>query len=166
MSATQSEMVVVPRWALMAAGTLIALSVAGAGAARLFGMASAIPQSTPVATVMVQFRDEADKSVIATDAATGRELARYAPDTNGFLRATLRGLVGDRLRVTGAEQPDVPFELIGWADGRLSLQDPATKRDVELEAFGITNEASFAALLPGNDLKVPPTERPAGVQVQ
>ncbi len=166
MSATHPETVIVPRWALMMAGSLIALSVAGAGAARVFGVPSAIPQSTAVATVMVRFTDAADKSVVATDATTGRELVRYAPDTNGFLRATLRGLVGDRLRVTGAEQPDVPFELIGWADGRLSLEDPATKRDVELEAFGITNEASFAALLPGSDLKVPAMERPAGVQVQ
>ena len=166
MSATQSETVIVPRWALIMAATLVALSVAGAAAARLFGVPSAIPHSTAVATVMVRFSDAADKSVVATDATTGRELVRYAPDTNGFLRATLRGLVGDRLRVTGAEQPEVPFEVIGWADGRLSLQDPATKRDVELEAFGITNEAAFAALLPDNALKVSAAQQPAGMQVQ
>ena len=166
MSATQPETVIVPRWALLMAGSLVALSIVGAGAARLFGVPSAIPQSTAVAMVMVRFSDAADKSVVATDATTGRELARYAPDTNGFLRATLRGLVGDRMRVNGAEQPDVPFEVIGWADGRLSLQDPATKRDVELEAFGITNEAAFAALLPGNALKVSAAQQPAGVELR
>ncbi len=164
MSATHAETIIVPRWALVAAGTLIAVSIMAAGAARLFGVPSVIPHSTAVATVMVRFSDEADKSVVARDAATGRELARYAPDTNGFLRATLRGLVGDRTRVSGSEQPDVPFELIGWADGRLSLEDPVTKRDVELEAFGITNEAAFAALLPGQPMKVSAADQPAGVQ--
>ena len=164
MSATHSDPLV-PRWALLAAASLITLSVAGAGAARLFGIASVIPPSRSIASVAVQFSDEADKSVVATDAATGRVLARYAPDTNGFLRATLRGLVGDRTRVTGSEQEKVPFELVGWADGRLSLQDPVTKRDVELEAFGITNEAAFAALLPGHALQVSAAQQPAGIEV-
>ncbi len=166
MSAAQAETVVVPRWALIAAASLITLSVAGAGLARVFGVASTIPHSAPVASIAVRFTDQPDKSVLATDAATGRVLAQYAPDTNGFLRATLRGLVGDRERVTGSEQPDVPFEIIGWADGRLSLRDPLTKRDVELEAFGITNEASFAALLPGRPLQVSAGERPPGVELR
>ena len=166
MSATPATSELVPRWALIAAGSLIALSLMAAGLARVFGVPSAIPQSTAVASVAVRFADQPDKSVVATDAATGRELARYAPDTNGFLRATLRGLVGDRERVSGSEHPEVPFEIIDWADGRLSLQDPVTKRDVELEAFGITNEASFAALLPGRTLQVSAGERPAGVQLR
>ncbi len=165
MSATHPE-ILVPRWALLATAALLALSVAAAGAARLFGVASAIPPSRPIATVAVRFSDEADKSVVATDAATGRVLARYAPDTNGFLRATLRGLVGDRTRVTGSEQRGVPFEIVGWADGRLSLQDPVTERDVELEAFGITNEAAFAALLPGHALQVSAAQAPAGIEMQ
>ena len=165
MSATRTEHIVVPRYALIAAAALITLSVAGAAAARIFGVPSAIPHSTVVASMAVRFSDEADKSVVARDATTGRELARYARDTNGFLRATLRGLVGDRTRVTGSEQASVPFDIVGWADGRISLIDPVTKRDVELEAFGITNEAAFAALLPGRALQVSAADQPKGVEL-
>ena len=64
---------------------------------------------------------------------------------NGFLRGTLRGLARERKRQgVGAEQP---FRLIGRADGRLTLEDPATGRRVDLESFGPTNAAVFAQML-------------------
>ncbi len=34
---------------------------------------------------------------------------------------------------------ETPFRLTRWSDGRLSLDDPATDRHVDLEAFGPTN---------------------------
>jgi putative photosynthetic complex assembly protein len=68
-----------------------------------------------------------------------------APGTNGFLRATMRGLARQRLRED--EGADTPFRLTEWADGRLTLEDPATGRRIEMEAFGETNEAVFARLL-------------------
>ena len=68
-----------------------------------------------------------------------------APATNGFLRATMRGLARQRLRQDADRE--VPFRLTEWADGRLTLEDPTTGRRVEMEAFGITNEEVFAGLL-------------------
>jgi putative photosynthetic complex assembly protein len=68
-----------------------------------------------------------------------------APETNGFLRATMRGLARQRLRQDADVQ--VPFRLTQYADGRLTLEDPTTGRRVEMEAFGITNEEAFARLL-------------------
>ena len=41
-----------------------------------------------------------------------------------------------------------PFRLTRYADGRLALDDPSTGAHVELRAFGPTNEAAFARLLP------------------
>ncbi len=41
----------------------------------------------------------------------------------------------------------MPFRLIAWSDGRLTLDDLATKRHIELEAFGPTNERVFAEFL-------------------
>jgi putative photosynthetic complex assembly protein len=78
----------------------------------------------------------------------------------------MRGLVGDRERQAGREAPDVPFRIVSWADGRLSLQDPLTGRDLELEAFGITNEASFAALLPGRTMHASAKDMPMGLQIR
>lgn len=68
-----------------------------------------------------------------------------APETNGFLRATMRGLARQRLRQDADRE--VPFRLTGWTDGRLTMEDPTTGRKVEMEAFGLTNEAVFANLL-------------------
>ena len=68
-----------------------------------------------------------------------------APATNGFLRATMRGLARQRIRQDADKE--VPFRLTEWADGRLTLEDPTTGRRVEMEAFGITNEQVFANLL-------------------
>jgi putative photosynthetic complex assembly protein len=39
------------------------------------------------------------------------------------------------------------FELIARADGRLTLNDPATGERLDLESFGPTNAAVFARLL-------------------
>ena len=41
----------------------------------------------------------------------------------------------------------IPSELIGRADGRLTLEDPTTGRRVDLESFGPTNAGVFAQLL-------------------
>ena len=46
-----------------------------------------------------------------------------------------------------AAAPVRPFRLTRWSDGRLSLDDPATGRRIELDAFGPTNTAVFAHLM-------------------
>ena len=43
--------------------------------------------------------------------------------------------------------PEVPFRLIAWADGRFTLEDPATSRVLDLSAFGPMNTAVFGRLL-------------------
>jgi hypothetical protein len=40
--------------------------------------------------------------------------------------------------------------LIRWADGRLSLRDPQTSRELALEPFGPTNTDVFKRLLTVN----------------
>jgi integrase len=63
----------------------------------------------------------------------------------GFLRGALRALARERsLRGLG---PEHPFLLIGRADGRLTLEDPATGQRVDLESFGPTNAGVFRRLL-------------------
>ena len=67
------------------------------------------------------------------------------PGSNGFLRATLRGLARERKRHEGG--PEIPFRLTAWSNGRLTLADPATGRTVDLAAFGPTNAEVFGRLL-------------------
>ena len=98
----------------------------------------------------MRFADRADGAVVITEAETGRVVNVASPGTNGFLRSTLRGLVRDRKRSDiGAE---APFRLIRWNDGRLTLQDEATGRTIDLGAFGLTNAAAFARLMTGSAL--------------
>jgi putative photosynthetic complex assembly protein len=67
------------------------------------------------------------------------------PGTNGFIRATLRGLA--RLRRIGDLGPEQPFRVTRWSDGRLTLVDMATGRVVDLPAFGQAQVEAFQSLL-------------------
>lgn len=135
-----------PRPVLVVAGTIIVLTIGIAAAGRLTGAANSAPTSVPVASRELLFRDQPNGGVAVYDAANAaRPIDMIAPATNGFLRATVRGLARQRLRQ--AADREVPFRLTGWADGRLTLEDPTTGRKVEMEAFGATNEAVFAHLL-------------------
>ena len=136
----------VPRGALIGAGMLVAFTIALAGISRTTGFAH---QPAPVAQVAMardlRFEDRDNGAVAVFDAANGRLVDMVAPGTNGFLRATVRGLATQRRREDGT--PATPFHLVAWSDGRLTLTDPVSGRHVDLEAFGETNEGAFAHLL-------------------
>ena len=113
---------------------------------RMTGAANSAPTSTIVASRDLLFRDQPNGGVAVYDAnEPAAPIDMVAPETNGFLRATMRGLARQRLRQDADRE--IPFRLTGWADGRLTLTDPTTGRTVEMEAFGITNEEVFAHLL-------------------
>ena len=100
----------------------------------------------PIASRQLLFRDQPDGGAAVYDASgTSAPIDIVAPATNGFLRATMRGLARQRLRQDADRE--TPFRLTEWADGRLTLEDPTTGRTVEMEAFGITNEQVFTNLL-------------------
>lgn len=98
-----------------------------------------------VQTRAIRFEDRPDGSIAVFDEKQATPFEVIAPQTNGFLRGTLRGMA--RARKLAHEGPEPPFELTRWADGRLSLRDPVTGRDVPLEPFGPTNTAVFKRLL-------------------
>lgn len=135
-----------PRPILAVAGAVVALSIATAAVGRMTGAADSTPAGVPVMTRALVFRDQANGGVSVFDATnTTKPIAVIAPESNGFLRATMRGLARQRLRQDARR--DIPFRLSGYADGRLILEDPTTGRRVEMEAFGISNEEVFARLL-------------------
>lgn len=138
-----------PRGALLGAGALIGFALISVAAARLTDTKEAvIPANVAVvASRDLRFEDQADGSVIATEAESGELVARLAPGTNGFARALLRGLARERKRED--EGQSAPFRLTLRADGGLMLEDTANGHRVELEAFGPTNAMVFARLLTG-----------------
>jgi putative photosynthetic complex assembly protein len=135
-----------PRVLLWAAAALIAASIVTAGAVRVFGLErSQVPQSPAVAVRDLAFEDVADGSVLVRDAASGATLGRLAPGADNFIRGTLRSFVRER-RQHGMVSA-AAFRLSARADGRLTLEDLATGRQVGLEAFGVTNARAFARFL-------------------
>ena len=134
-----------PRAPLLGVAALVGLALAAAAAGSLTGAAKPPRDGVPQVVRDLRFADRADGGVAVSDAGTGRVIDQLAPATNGFVRATVRGLVSERKRE--AMGPEKPFRLTAWQDGRLTLDDPATGRRVELEAFGPSNEAAFARFL-------------------
>lgn len=135
-----------PRDTLIIIGTVMLMSILLAGAGRLNGSANSTPTAAPIIVRDLLFRDRPDGSVAVFDVRTATApIDLIAPETNGFLRATMRGLARQRLRQDVAQE--VPFRLTLWADNRLTLEDPTTGRRVDMEAFGIDNEKVFAKLL-------------------
>lgn len=138
-----------PKGAVIAVGTLMALTVVGAGAARLAHMsAPAAPIAPPpaAAAIDLRFADRADGAVTVDEARSGAQISVVPPDTGGFVRGVMRGMARDRLsRHIGQA---APFRLTRDLQGHLWLQDMATRRLINLEAFGEGNRASFAAFLP------------------
>jgi putative photosynthetic complex assembly protein len=135
-----------PRGALLGAAALVTIAIVAATAGRLTGIgASHMPDGTAVESRDLRFADRSDGAVVITEAGSDRVVDVAPPGTNGFLRSTLRGLARDRKRRDlGAE---AAFRLTRWADGRLSLEDEATGRRIDLGAFGPTNAGVFAHLM-------------------
>ncbi len=137
-----------PKPALVSAALLVGFTVLAVTVARLTGLGGTEPLvSVPVESRDLRFEDRADGAVAVIDSTALREVAVLAPGSNNFIRGALRGLVRERKRQDIGMQP--AFRLTRWADGRLTIEDPATARTIDLGAFGPTNAQSFAMLLEG-----------------
>lgn len=148
----------VPRAAIIAAGALIATAIALAAAARL-GLVQASPGPTDLRNLVtfsvVPTGPAADANgsriqaapLLIRDNATGASLAQLGPKQDPFLRTTLHALTAER--AAAKRIADAPFTLARSGGGALVLRDPTTGAAIDLAAFGQSNEAQFAALLPG-----------------
>ncbi|WP_421709499.1 photosynthetic complex assembly protein PuhC [Algihabitans sp.] len=135
-----------PKGMLWAAAALITFSIVIALVGRLtdFGTVRN-PEATPRAAYDLTFADQADGSVVIASAASGDPVIALDPGTNGFARGVMRGLARDR-KLESIGQ-DIPFRLTSWSDGRLTLRDLATGREVEVNAFGPTQIETFVRII-------------------
>jgi putative photosynthetic complex assembly protein len=132
-----------PRGALLGAGALIAFALLAATAGTLR------PDPAPVAiaarqSMALTFVDQPTGAVSVRDGA-GAEVTTLQAGRDGFVRTVLRTLVRER-RARGIG-PETPFTLTRWADGGLTIEDPATGKRINLAAFGPTNRAAFERIL-------------------
>ena len=136
-----------PRAPLYGAAALVLLTILLAGTARLTGLGtSEVETASPVQSRVLRFEDRADGSVAVLNAENGTLVETLAPGTNGFVRGVMRGLARER-KLEGIGDAK-PFRLTLWDDGRLSLLDTATGREIQLVSFGQTQFDVFAQMLP------------------
>jgi len=135
-----------PLLPLYAIGTVLAITLVSVAIVRIGGISqSFVSTAAPQVERALRFEDRPDGSIAVLDAQSRELVDTVAPGTNGFLRGALRGLARERKRRGIGEEP--PFLLAARADGRLTLDDTATQRQVDLKSFGPTNAEAFQRLL-------------------
>lgn len=135
-----------PKGVLIGAAALITFTLAAATAGRVSGIGAVhVQPRAPVESRALRFEDRDDGAVLVRSAEDGRVVDILAPNTNHFVRGTVRGLVRTRKREGIDAAP--PFRLSRLAGGRLALEDPATGRRIELDAFGRSNAGAFSAIM-------------------
>ena len=133
---------------LFALGVTSAVTIAGIPPAASPVALRAQAHVAPVTSRSLRFLDRSDGAVVIEDVRTRAVASVIRPgEKTGFIRGVMRGLARERRARGIGDAP--PFDLTLWRDGELSLTDMATGRSIELTAFGTTNRAAFAALLPG-----------------
>jgi len=136
----------VPRTALIGILVLIGFALGAVYTGQVADMGRvSMPPSAEVDRVSLSFVDRQDGAVEVYEATTNERIAVVAPETGGFVRGVLRGMVRER-KLSGKVTRD-PFMLRRWADGRLTIEDPQTGRVIDLGAFGVTNAGAFAKLM-------------------
>ncbi|MFN3892382.1 MAG: photosynthetic complex assembly protein PuhC [Beijerinckiaceae bacterium] len=127
-----------PVIALVAAGAVIA-------ATALMRDQGATTVTSPVTeSRMLRFED-APGGVVNVETVDGVIVASFGSGEGSFVRGVLRSFARDRRGSHLSTQ--APFELMRYADGRVSLRDTVTGQVVVLDAFGSTNAALFASFL-------------------
>jgi putative photosynthetic complex assembly protein len=136
----------IPRAILAGAGALVLFVLVASALGRWSGMGEAYaPTGDVVREISLRVSDREDGSLAILNGDSGKIIHIVQAGEDGFIRATLRGLVRDRKRAGIGD--DVPFRLAQWSDGALTVSDQTTNRRINLEAFGATNAGAFARFL-------------------
>lgn len=136
----------IPRPLLRNAALLVAFSLGAVAIGRFGGVGvTQMPPALAVQVLDLAVEDRPDGRVALRNAESGRLVAEVQPGEDGFLRATLRVMAQARLREGLPRNP--PFRLTRWDNGTLTLDDVASGRRINLEAFGLDNAVAFARLL-------------------
>ncbi len=141
-----------PKGVLIAVAALIGFTIIMISVARLTGFM--MPQEPVTAELYardISFVEQDDGSMFVIDVDTDELIQTLPPGSEGFIRGVLRSIARQR---NGYEAPlSEPLHLARRENGSLTLEDPVTGILLDLRAFGETNEAAFASLIP------PPQDR-------
>ena len=135
-----------PRAPLIGAVGLILVTLASVAVSRLSGLgASRLEPAVAVTSLDVRFEDRADGAVVVLNGTGERTVLVLEAGAHGFVRGVLRGFARERRAAGISEAP--PFRIARLNDGRLLIEDTASGRRIDLDAFGPTNVAAFVKIL-------------------
>jgi putative photosynthetic complex assembly protein len=135
-----------PRTPLYIAAAAVILTIVGVSIVRFGHLSTSYVSTAPaIKERALRFEDQKDGGIAVIDATTEKIIEVVSPGTNGFLRGALRGLARERKRTSAGAEP--PFMLVSRTDGRLTLDDQTTDRQVDLKSFGPTNAQVFERFL-------------------
>ncbi|MGJ4952795.1 photosynthetic complex assembly protein PuhC [Bradyrhizobium sp. HKCCYLS20291] len=138
--------IIIPKGALRAAIALVAFALLAAAVGRLTGLGTVrVDHVAAVQSVPLRFEDRADGGISVVAPDSGKVVGVVEAGSDGFLRTVLRSMAFDRQRHAIGSGP--AFTINRWSDGRLSLDDPATGRRVDLAPFGADNKRRFTELM-------------------
>jgi putative photosynthetic complex assembly protein len=144
--AAHHDEIKVPKAALIAAGTVLFFALAAATTVRVTGYGGThMTLPAMVESRDLQFADAPDGAVLVLEAGSGEQIAALAPGTYGFVRVVLRGLARERKIASISAEPS--FRLARYENGQVTLTDLATKKVIDLNAFGSSNLDAFAHLM-------------------
>jgi len=136
-----------PKGVLIAVGALLGFTIVMIAFARLTGyMMPQAPFLAEVESRDIRFVEQTDGSMAVRDGASGELIQTLPPGGEGFVRGMLRSM--ERQRKGFKADISEPFHLARRKDGMLTLEDPITGIRLDLRAYGVDNEASFAVFLP------------------
>jgi putative photosynthetic complex assembly protein len=129
-----------------AALLLIVFALAAATFGRVTGIGTVMRDFGQPADIReLVFNPMADGRLVVSDAMTGEQLVAFAEGQGGFARGGIEGL--RRQRMIKSIAATEPYRLILWENGYLTLADPATGIQIELQAFGADNVKAFKQFL-------------------
>ncbi|MEO1542698.1 MAG: photosynthetic complex assembly protein PuhC [Pseudomonadota bacterium] len=157
----QSKAPPFPKGALYAGAGVIAFSLLLTSFAVLMGYRMTwTPPAEAIAIRAIHFDiqnapediiNNATGDIVIIDATTKQRLAQMPAATNRFVKSLASGL--DFQRKRQGLTTTAAYEVVRWDDGRLSLRDPITGKQIELAAFGRHQVMIFAKLLEEPQIK-------------
>ncbi|OCW58481.1 photosynthetic complex assembly protein PuhC [Hoeflea olei] len=116
----------------------------------VFGMKTGVGTMINIYDKPVAMRDiiidgTHDSEITIIDARSGEVIKVLPTSEGGFIRGSLRAL--SRIRHVSETPTTLPYRLIQWENGSVSLSDTATGERLYLNAFGPDNVAAYSELL-------------------
>ncbi|MCG6204813.1 phosphonate-binding protein [Rhodopseudomonas sp. HC1] len=142
-----AENFTVPKGALIGAAAIVLFAIGAGATVRLTGYGHSHMTPPAVVESMDLTFEDSSNGLVNIYRANDHTLVRVIhPGESGFVRVAMRGLARERMVAGVGSEP--PFVLARHSNGQYTLTDTATRKVLDLNAFGADNLRAFSQLMP------------------